>query len=78
LFGKDQIKLAQLFQRFLCGQYLAGYNALPHGKSFFVRFKPLFSSNAKRVSFPRPQLRLSALERERNMAFVQEKEEDVS
>jgi len=52
--------------------------ALPHGKSFFVRFKSLFSSDSELVSPPRPQRRPSALEQERNMAYVKEKEEDVS
>ncbi len=36
--------------------------ALPHGKSSFVRFKPLFSSDSALVSPPRPQRRSSALE----------------
>jgi hypothetical protein len=53
-------------------------HALPHGKSSFVRFKHLFSSDSELVSPPRPQPRSSALERERNMAFLKEKEEDVS
>jgi hypothetical protein len=52
--------------------------ALPHGKSSFVRFKPFFSSHSKLVPPPRPQRRSSALEQERNMAFVKENEEDVS
>ena len=38
-------------------------NALPHEKSFFVRFKPPFSSGSALVCPPRPQLRSSALER---------------
>jgi hypothetical protein len=52
--------------------------ALPHGKSSFVRFKPLFSSDSELVCPPRPQRRSSALEQERNMAHVKEKEEDLS
>jgi hypothetical protein len=52
--------------------------ALPHGKSSFVRFKLLFSSDSEPVSSPRPQRHSSALEQQRNMAYVKEKEEDVS
>jgi hypothetical protein len=52
--------------------------ALPHEKSSFVRFKPLVSSNSELVSPPRPQHRSSALEQERNMAYVKEKEVDFS
>jgi hypothetical protein len=44
----------------------------------FVRFKLLFSSDSELVSSPRPQLHSSALEQQRNMAYVKEKEEDVS
>ncbi len=53
-------------------------NALPHEKSSFVRFTHLFSSNSVLASPPRPHLRSSALEQERNMAYVREKEEDYS
>ena len=53
-------------------------DALPHGKSFFLRFKPLFSSNSALVCPLRPQLRSAALEREKHLAFVREKEKDVS
>ena len=52
--------------------------ALPHGKSSFVRFKHLFSSDSELVSPPSPQRRSSALEQERNKAYVKEKEEDFS
>jgi ubiquinone/menaquinone biosynthesis C-methylase UbiE len=52
--------------------------ALPHGKSSFVHFKHLFSSGSE-LAFPsRPQLRSSALEQEKHMAFVKENEEEVS
>jgi len=47
-------------------------------KSSFVRFKHLFSSDPILVSPPRPHLHSSALEQERNMAYVREKEEDSS
>jgi hypothetical protein len=47
-------------------------------KSFFVRFKHLFSSASVLVAPPRLYLRSSTLEQERNMAYVTEKEEDVS
>jgi hypothetical protein len=47
-------------------------------KSSFLRFKHLFSSDSVLVSPPRPHLRSSALEQERNMAYVRENEEDVS
>jgi hypothetical protein len=59
-------------------RYPGPFVALPHGKSSFVRFKHLFSSDSEQVSPPGPQPRSSALEQERNMAFVREKEEDVS
>ncbi len=36
--------------------------SLPHGKSSFVRFKHLFSSDSELVSAPRPRLRSSARE----------------
>jgi hypothetical protein len=52
--------------------------ALPHGKSSFGRFKYLFSSDSALVSPPSLQRRSSALEQERNMAYVKEKEEDFS
>jgi hypothetical protein len=45
-------------------------------KSSFVRFKHLFSSDSVLVSPPSPHLRSSALEQERNMAYVREKKED--
>jgi hypothetical protein len=51
---------------------------LPHGKSFFVRFKPLFPSDSALICPTRPQRRSSALEREKHVAFVREKEEDIS
>jgi hypothetical protein len=47
-------------------------------KSSFVRFKHLFSSDTVLVSPPRPHLRSSTLEQERNMAYVTEKEEDFA
>src|SRR5437588_6555914 len=47
-------------------------------KSFFVRCKYLFSSDSVLVFPPRLHLRSSTLEQERNMAYVTEKEEDVS
>ena len=53
-------------------------DALPHGKSSFVRFKPLFSSDSALVCPPRPQGRSSALELSKNMASVREKEEEFS
>jgi hypothetical protein len=53
-------------------------HALPHGKSSFVRFRHRFSSDSVLVSPPRPQRRSSALEQERNMAYIKEKEEDFS
>jgi transposase-like protein len=46
-------------------------------KSFFVRFKHLFSSDSVLVAPPRLHLRSSTLEQERTMAYVTEKEEDV-
>jgi hypothetical protein len=52
--------------------------ALPHGKSSFVCFKHLLSSDSALVCPPRPQRRSSALEREKNLASVKEKEKDVS
>jgi hypothetical protein len=52
--------------------------ALPHGKSSFVCFKHLFSSDSVPVSPARPQLCSSALEQEKNIAYVREKEEDFS
>jgi hypothetical protein len=58
--------------------HTAVIGALPHGKSFFVRFNPLFSSDSERVCPPRPQRRSAALEREKHMAFVREKEKDVA
>jgi hypothetical protein len=48
------------------------------GNLSFVRFKPLFSPDSELASPPRPQRRPSALEQERNMSYVKEKEEDVS
>lgn len=47
-------------------------------KSFFFRCEYLFSSASVMVFPSRLHLRSSDLERERSMAFVQEKEEDVS
>jgi len=52
--------------------------ALPHGKSSFVRFKYLFSSDSELVSPPSLQRRSSALEQEKNKSSVREKEEDSS
>jgi hypothetical protein len=48
------------------------------GNLSFVRFKPLFSSDSELASPPSLQRRSSALEQERNMAYVKEKEEDFS
>ncbi len=53
-------------------------DALPHGKSSFVRFKYLFSSDSELVSPPSLQRRSSALEQEKNKSSVREKEEDYS
>jgi hypothetical protein len=47
-------------------------------KSFFFRCKYLFSSASVLVFPSRLHLRSSTLEKERNMAYVTEKEEDVS
>ena len=52
--------------------------ALPHGKSCVVRFNLLFSSDSALVCPLRLQGHSSALEQEKHMAFVREKEEDVS
>jgi hypothetical protein len=52
--------------------------ALPHGKSSFVRFKHLLSSDSELVSPPSPQRRSSAREHEKNKASVRENEEDFS
>jgi hypothetical protein len=47
-------------------------------KSSFLRFKHLISSDSVLVSPPRPQRRSSALEQEKNKAYLREKEEDFS
>jgi hypothetical protein len=47
-------------------------------KSSLLRFKHLFSSDSVLVSPPRLHLHSSALEQERNIAYVREKEEDFS
>jgi hypothetical protein len=52
--------------------------ALPHGKSSFVRFKHLLSSDSALVCPLRPHRRSPALEREKNLASVRENEEDIS
>jgi hypothetical protein len=59
-------------------EHLPRKAALPHGKSSFVCFKHLLSSDSALVCPPRPQRRSSALEREKNLASVKEKEKDVS
>jgi hypothetical protein len=48
----------------VCGRSCnaAQKGALPHGKSFFVHFKHLFSSGSELAFPPRPQRRSSALE----------------
>ena len=51
--------------------------ALPHRKSSFVRFKHLFSSDSVLVSPPRPQLRSSALEQEKNTAYTLERKRKI-
>ena len=57
---------------------IVGKNRIASQKSFFVRCKYLVSSDSVLASFPRLHLRSSTLEQERNMAYVTEKEEDVS
>jgi hypothetical protein len=55
-----------------------GKKRIASRKSSFLRFKHLFSSDSVLISPPRLHLHSSALEQERNMAYVREKEEDVS
>jgi hypothetical protein len=45
-------------------------------KSSFLRYKHLFFSDSVLVSPPSPQIRSSAWEQEKHMAYVGEKEED--
>jgi hypothetical protein len=53
-------------------------DALPHGKSSFVGFKELFSSDSVLVSPARLQPRSSAWEQEKDMVYVRKNEEDFS
>jgi hypothetical protein len=47
-------------------------------KTSFLLFKQTYSHDVALVFSPRPQLRSSAREQEKNMAYVGEKEEDFS
>jgi hypothetical protein len=67
-FGYNREKYAKSYDR----------GRIASQKSFFVRCKYLFSSDSVLVAPPRLYLRSSTLEQERNMAYVTEKEEDVS